>query len=157
MLYDAYQAQNDIFGPVRLMAGTAQRLAPPSMAADRRHAFVRSAAAAMELLSHAGMSHERPDFRIEPVTIDGKEIAVHEEVVGVAPVLQPAAFPQGHDARGADRLGRRAAVRPFPDPVARHGRNLAGRSQRLPDRLGQCARRSAAVTAGSISTISSSW
>ena len=46
---------------------------------------VRSAAAAMELLSHAGMSHERPDFGIRSVTIDGKEITVSEEVVASHP------------------------------------------------------------------------
>ena len=46
---------------------------------------VRSTAAAMELLSHFGMSHERPDFGITSVTIDGKQIAVNEEVVASHP------------------------------------------------------------------------
>ena len=81
MLYDAYQTQNDIFGPVRLMAGTAHDWLCNQWPPIGDLPCVRNAAAAMELLSHAGMSHERPDFGIRSVTIDGKEITVSEEVV----------------------------------------------------------------------------
>jgi poly(3-hydroxybutyrate) depolymerase len=81
MLYDAYQAQNDIFGPIRMMAGTASEWLGHSWLPIGDMPFVRGAAAAMELLSHAGMSHERPDFRINAVTIEGKGVAVNEEVV----------------------------------------------------------------------------
>ncbi len=85
MLYDAYQAQNDIFGPIRLIAGSASEWLGQSWLPVGNTPFVRGAAAAMELLSHAGMSHERPDFRINTVTIDDKEIAVREEVVASHP------------------------------------------------------------------------
>ncbi|HEV2099526.1 MAG TPA: polyhydroxyalkanoate depolymerase [Stellaceae bacterium] len=85
MLYDAYQAQNDIFGPVRLMAGTAHDWLRHPWLPVGDLPCVRSAAAAMELLSHAGLSHERPDFGIRSVTIDGREITVSEEVVASEP------------------------------------------------------------------------
>ena len=81
MLYDAYQAQNDIFSPVRLMAGTAHDWLRHQWPPIGDMPCIRNAAAVMELLSHAGMSHERPDFGIRSVTIDGKEITVSEEIV----------------------------------------------------------------------------
>lgn len=85
MLYDAYQAQNDVLRPIRLMAETARTWLGLSWLPIGDMPCVRGAAAAMELLSHAGMSHERPDFRIRSITSDGKEIAVREEVVASHP------------------------------------------------------------------------
>ncbi len=85
MLYDAYQAQDDIFGPVRLMAGSASEWLGHAWLPIGEMPFVRGAAAAMELLSHAGLSHERPDFCIDRVAIDGEEVAVREEVVSSHP------------------------------------------------------------------------
>jgi poly(3-hydroxybutyrate) depolymerase len=85
MLYDAYQAHNDIFSPIRLMAGTASEWLGYSWLPIGKMPFVRGAAAAMELLSHAGLSHERPDFRIHKVTVDGEEVGVHEQVVASNP------------------------------------------------------------------------
>jgi poly(3-hydroxybutyrate) depolymerase len=81
MLYDAYQAQNDIIGPMRVIAGTASEWLGQSWLPLGQLPFVRDAAAAMALFSHAGMSHERPDFRISSVVVDGAAVAVREEVV----------------------------------------------------------------------------
>jgi poly(3-hydroxybutyrate) depolymerase len=85
MLYDAYQAQQDLFGPVRLMAGTAHDWLRHPWLPIGDLPCVRSAAAAMELLSHAHLSHQRPDFGIGRVTIGGREIAVKEETVASHP------------------------------------------------------------------------
>ncbi len=85
MLYDAYQAQNDVLRPIRLMAETARSWLGLSWPPIGDMPCVRGAAAAMELLSHAGLSHERPDFRIRSITSDGEEIAVSEEVVASHP------------------------------------------------------------------------
>jgi poly(3-hydroxybutyrate) depolymerase len=85
MLYDAYQAQNDIFGPIRLIAGTASEWLGQRWLPMGEMPFVRGAAAAMELFSHAGLSHERPDFRIDKLTVDGNEVAVSEEIVASHP------------------------------------------------------------------------
>jgi poly(3-hydroxybutyrate) depolymerase len=67
------------------MAGTASEWLGHSWPPIGDMPWMRGAAAAMELLSHAGLSHERPDFRIDRVTIDGREVAVSEEVVAFHP------------------------------------------------------------------------
>jgi poly(3-hydroxybutyrate) depolymerase len=88
MLYDAYQAQCDALAPLRFFAETARNLigsrwSPWPMAGDLP--LVRGAAAAMELWSRTRISHERPAFGIDRVTIDGSEIPVSEEVVADHP------------------------------------------------------------------------
>src|SRR5439155_5466229 len=47
--------------------------------------LVRGAAAALNLFSNTRISHERPAFGIDRVTIDGTEIAVSEEAIAVHP------------------------------------------------------------------------
>jgi poly(3-hydroxybutyrate) depolymerase len=47
--------------------------------------LIRNVAAAMELLSNAGMSHDRPDFDIRTVMVKGEEAAVSEEVIASDP------------------------------------------------------------------------
>ncbi len=85
MLYDAYQAQQDFFGPVRLMAETAHDWLRHPWLPIGDMPCVRRAAAAMELLSHAGLSHQRRDFGIEWVTVEDKKIAVVKEVAASHP------------------------------------------------------------------------
>ena len=118
MLYDAYQAQNDIFGAVRLMAETAHDWLRYPWLPIGDMPCVRSAAAAMELLSHAGLLHERPDFGIRSITIDGREITISEEVVASDPFCNLLHFRKHSTPRGTDGAGRGAAscVRPFRRP-----------------------------------------
>src|SRR5438876_12200161 len=85
MLYSAYQAHSDVFGPLRLIAGAFRGLLDQPWPLIGDAPFVRRVAAAMELLSHAGMSHDRPDFAIRAVTIGDQEIAVTEEAVAAHP------------------------------------------------------------------------
>lgn len=85
MLYHAYQAQCDAFAPVRLFAETARRWLGQAWPVFGDLPAMRGAAAAMDLLSHAGVSHERPPFGIDRVTIDGADIPVVEEAVAVHP------------------------------------------------------------------------
>ena len=85
MLYHAYQAQCDAFAPVRLFAETARSWLGHGWPLIGNHPAMRGAAAAMDLLSQAGMSHERPSFGIDRVTVDGAEIPVVEEAVASHP------------------------------------------------------------------------
>jgi poly(3-hydroxybutyrate) depolymerase len=85
MLYHAYQAQCDAFAPVRLFAETARRWLDGAGPVIGDFPAIRGAAAAMDLLSQAGMSHERPPFGIDRVTIEGAEIPVIEEAIAVRP------------------------------------------------------------------------
>jgi len=85
MLYEAYQAQNDVLGPIRLMAEAFRCLLDQPWPLVANAPLLRSASAAMELLSNAGLSHDRPDFGIRAVMIEGREVAVTEEVVATDP------------------------------------------------------------------------
>ena len=80
MLYESYQAQNDILAPVRLIAEACRGFLDQPWPLVGNAPFVRTAAAAMELLSNAGMSHHRPEFGIRTITIEGKEVGITEEI-----------------------------------------------------------------------------
>jgi poly(3-hydroxybutyrate) depolymerase len=85
MLYEAYQAQNDLLAPVRLIAEAFRGFLDQPWPVVGNAPLVRTAAAAMELLSNAGVSHRRPEFGIRTVTIQGKEVAVSEVIVASGP------------------------------------------------------------------------
>src|SRR4051794_6020458 len=92
MLYHAYQAHCDAFAPVRFFAETARHWLGQGWPGIGDHPALRGAAAAMDLISQAGMSHERPPFGIDRVTIDGAEIPVVEEVVAGHPFCRLVRF-----------------------------------------------------------------
>ena len=79
MLYQAYQAHSDVMAPMRFMAQAANdMLQQPWLGSNF---FTRSMGAFCEMLARAGMSHSRPPFGIDRVKVNGKEVAVTEEVV----------------------------------------------------------------------------
>jgi poly(3-hydroxybutyrate) depolymerase len=80
MLYMAYQAHCDVLTPVRLLAQAAGGVLRQPWPFFSDHFLVRSAAAACELVSRTGISHQRPDFKIAKTLVDGREVAVTEEV-----------------------------------------------------------------------------
>src|SRR5689334_17008164 len=85
MLYYAYQAQCDALAPLRLFAKTARDLLdhPWSLVGDLP--LVRGAVAAMDLFSDTRITHERPTFGIDRVTVDGAGVAVSGEAVELHP------------------------------------------------------------------------
>jgi poly(3-hydroxybutyrate) depolymerase len=85
MLYDTYQVHSDVLAPIRLMAEFFRGVLTQPWPLIENAPIVRGAAAAMELLSNSGMSHDRPDFGIRSVAVDGREVAVTEEVVASHP------------------------------------------------------------------------
>jgi poly(3-hydroxybutyrate) depolymerase len=85
MLYEAYQAQSDAFAPVRLMAEAARGWLAHPWPVVGGHPMVRSLAAACELLSRAGMSHNRPAFGLRETLVGGRAVAVREETAGRHP------------------------------------------------------------------------
>lgn len=82
MLYALYQAQSDVLAPMRFWADLTNA-ALREMGAD--NLFLRSASAGTELLSRAGLIHERPDFGIESVPVGGEDVAVTEEAALTTP------------------------------------------------------------------------
>ncbi|MBV8938120.1 MAG: polyhydroxyalkanoate depolymerase [Alphaproteobacteria bacterium] len=85
MLYDTYQVHSDVLAPIRLMAEFFRGVLTQPWPIIEDAPLVRSAAAAMELLSNAGMSHDRPEFGIRKVLVAGEEVGVIEEVVASHP------------------------------------------------------------------------
>jgi polyhydroxyalkanoate depolymerase len=68
-------------GPVRLMAQAAGGMLQQPWVWGGGNFFTRSMGAFCEMLARAGMSHSRPPFGIDSTVVDGKEVAVTEEIV----------------------------------------------------------------------------
>src|SRR5690242_7115085 len=85
MWYYAYQAHCDALAPMRLFAEAAHRLLDQPWPVIGNPPLLRQAAAAFNLLSRTRITHERPEFGIDRVAIDGAEVAVSEEVVALHP------------------------------------------------------------------------
>lgn len=77
MMYDLYQTQEDLLDPLRLAA----RNFAPMLDLFTFGTMAREVRAALEIFGESGISHQRPPFGIANVTVDGREVAVHEEIV----------------------------------------------------------------------------
>jgi polyhydroxyalkanoate depolymerase len=80
MMYFAYQTQADIGEPLRAFAKSASDLMAAS-AFTRDLPMVRATRAALEMVSRATLTHERPPYGIDSVMVGNREVAVREEVV----------------------------------------------------------------------------
>ncbi|HEV2554045.1 MAG TPA: polyhydroxyalkanoate depolymerase [Bosea sp. (in: a-proteobacteria)] len=80
MLYLAYQAQSDLMNPARLLAQSAMA-ALGARAMSGQPMDWRATAAAYEMVTRAGLTHERPPYEIEYVREGNRDVPVTEEVV----------------------------------------------------------------------------
>ena len=85
MLYKAYQAHADIMVPVRRLAGMAARSVGERLDGSARPTMLSNLTAAYELIARAGLTHERPPYGIDSVTIGDRQVAVTEEAADVTP------------------------------------------------------------------------
>ena len=85
MLYQAYQAHSDIMVPVRSWATAALRAFGQPLAGVADNAVLRNLSAAYELIARTGLTHARPAFGIDSVTIGNREVAVDEEAALTTP------------------------------------------------------------------------
>ena len=83
MLYQAYQAHADFMVPVRTLASLAASAIGPQFTGNV--GSIRNLTAAYELIARAGLTHDRPPFDIDTVTVGNREVAVREEVAHVTP------------------------------------------------------------------------
>jgi len=83
MLYQAYQAHADFMVPVRTLASLAASAIGPQFTGNV--GSIRNLTAAYELIARAGLTHDRPPFDIDTVTVGNREVAVREEVARVTP------------------------------------------------------------------------
>jgi poly(3-hydroxybutyrate) depolymerase len=80
MLYDAYQAQQDLLAPFRAAANLARTAFGNTMLGPSANMMFRYAAAGAEIFSRAHMIHERPAYDIAEVKVAGRLASVFEEV-----------------------------------------------------------------------------
>src|ERR1700704_103183 len=85
MLYQAYQAHTDIMVPVRAWAGSALRSIGQPLVGVTDNVVLRNLSAAYELIARAGLTHDRPAFGIDRVTVGNREVAVHEQAALTTP------------------------------------------------------------------------
>ncbi len=83
MLYLAYQLQSDIMTPVRTWASMAVSAGGAPLLSD--NSAMRNLTAVYELIARAGLTHTRPPFAIDSVTVGNREVAVQEEVAAQTP------------------------------------------------------------------------
>src|SRR5258708_6718656 len=81
MLYQSFQAFTDLAHPVRAMAAALSRGMGTDWATSPIDHSLRKLAATYELIALGKLTHSRPDFGIGAVSINGREVAVREEVV----------------------------------------------------------------------------
>ena len=84
MLYELYQRQMDMMLPMRTMVHAMQATMgwPHRQPATRTW---RRVSATLELIDHLTLSHDRPDYGIDHVIVDGRAIDVSEEPVTATP------------------------------------------------------------------------
>ena len=103
MLYQAYQAHSDIMVPVRAWASAALRAFGQPLAGVADNAVLRNLTAAYELIARAGLTHARPAFGIDSVTVGNREVAVHEDAALTTPFGTLLHFKKDIDTAAAAR------------------------------------------------------
>jgi poly(3-hydroxybutyrate) depolymerase len=85
MIYQLYQAQADLIYPVRQLARVGAGMARLFELGDYTPRSIRQFGAACALVAEAGMTHKRPAYGLDTVTIGNREVAVTEEAVHDTP------------------------------------------------------------------------
>jgi poly(3-hydroxybutyrate) depolymerase len=85
MLYQVYQAQSDMMAPIRAFAGTALEQISQKLNGSARPSVLSNLNAAYELIVRAGLTHTRPPYGIDSITVGNREVAVTEETADVTP------------------------------------------------------------------------
>jgi len=80
-----YQAQADVMGPVRAFSAAAGGMLSQFVPVPFMAEPIRNLAAAYELVARTGLSHTRPAFGIDSVTVGNRQVDVREEAVVVTP------------------------------------------------------------------------
>jgi poly(3-hydroxybutyrate) depolymerase len=82
MMYQAYQLQSDLISPLRLAA---QHLSASLWLKETEGSLVRKVAAACDVISRMRLTHSRPPYMIDQITVGDRAHAVTEETVITLP------------------------------------------------------------------------
>lgn len=93
MLYQAYQFQSDLMSPLRLLA---QSLSASLWLEKTERSLVRRLSAVNEVVSRLRLTHSRPAYDIQAVTVAGESVPVIEETVMTAPFGTLLRFRKAH-------------------------------------------------------------
>jgi poly(3-hydroxybutyrate) depolymerase len=85
MLYQAYQAHADIMVPVRRLAGLVASSVGEKPNGFGHATVLGNLTATYELIARAGLTHERPPYGIDGVTIENRDVGITEHAVDVTP------------------------------------------------------------------------
>ena len=141
MLYQAYLAHSDILLPVRSLASVAMRAIGQPLAGLTDNAVLRNLTAVYELVARAGLTHDRPPYRIDSTQVGNREVAVTEEAADVTPFGTLLHFKKDIDTAQPRVLLVAPLSGHFATLLRSTVRTHAARARRLHHRLAQCARR----------------
>jgi polyhydroxyalkanoate depolymerase len=79
MLYNAYQAREDFFTPLRIYADLTAAVLREPLVGPWGNLFARTMGAAAELFARSGLTHERPSYDIPSIEIAGTVADISEE------------------------------------------------------------------------------
>ena len=85
MRYEAFQAQADFLAPARVSAGFVRAVLAAGPAWLRQLPSIAHAAAGLEMLTRAGLTHARPDYGFRSTLIGNEQVPVTEQVVASTP------------------------------------------------------------------------
>ena len=85
MIYQTYQAHSDLLRPLRTVARNALPALQRARDVPGEDMALRKLAAACEVFVLAALTHTRPLFRLDSITVGEREIPVREEVALVTP------------------------------------------------------------------------
>jgi poly(3-hydroxybutyrate) depolymerase len=85
LIYLAYQAHSDMLEPLRATAAAWAAAFGQLDAGVAQNFAIRPFVAGCVLLARAGLSHRRPAFGIDSVSVGSREVPVHEHAVDVTP------------------------------------------------------------------------
>jgi polyhydroxyalkanoate depolymerase len=85
MIYQAYQAHADLLGAVRTIARLGAAAVGPALPRFIDGQLLRNLGATYALLARAGLTHSRPAFGIDRITLGNREVAVREVVAHATP------------------------------------------------------------------------
>jgi polyhydroxyalkanoate depolymerase len=81
MIYEAYQAQTDLMGPMRAFAQIAVDMLDGPFSSIFDRSALQPLSAAYQMMVRATLTHARPDFDIRSVRVGNADVPVSEEVV----------------------------------------------------------------------------
>src|SRR5258708_3957785 len=85
VLYQAYQNFVGMMLPLQMAAAATARQVYPTWPGMPDPGVMRYLAAGCELMAQAQLTHHRPAFGIDTITVGGRSVAVREEVVKTMP------------------------------------------------------------------------